>query len=64
MEAQIAREMQKYQVAALDASGKSSIWHVSADSEVEARELVKQAVFEETQEKPVVVLAVIPGGKK
>lgn len=65
MEAETAKAaMKTYQVAALDATGKSSVWHVSATDETEARELVKQAVFEETQEKPVVVLAVIPGGKK
>lgn len=53
-----------YQVIALDAKGVSSIWHVPALNEREAKSMVTDAVVEQTQAKPAVVLAVIPGGKK
>ena len=55
-------EQQVFQVAALDAEGKSSIWHVIDTDFNAARHQVAVAIEESTLKKPAVVLAIVPKG--
>jgi hypothetical protein len=51
-------------IAARDAAGKPSMWHVDTKNITEAKSVVTDAITEQTKSKPVAVLAlVIPGAE-